>query len=89
MNCEVSRIRAAEGETRNPQRRVAQVRRRDGIRGARGDLGLCAEAGRRPPESLGYLPVPVKLTVCGLLGSLSAMTRVADRTPVLVGLNAK
>ena len=29
-------------------RRVAQVRHREGVRGARGDLGLCAEAERRP-----------------------------------------
>jgi hypothetical protein len=33
--------------------------------------------------------VPLKLTVCGLPGSLSLMTRVADRAPAAVGLNAK
>jgi hypothetical protein len=34
------------------------------------------------------VPVPLKLTLCGLLGSLSAMTRVADRTSAAVGLNS-
>jgi NAD-dependent oxidoreductase involved in siderophore biosynthesis len=40
-------------------------------------------------ESLSHLPVPLKLTVCGLPGSLSLMTRVADRAPAAVGLNAR
>jgi hypothetical protein len=35
-------------------------------------------------ESHAAVPVPLKLTVCGLLGSLSAMTRVADRIPAAV-----
>ena len=41
------------------------------------------------PESPSHLPVPLKLTVCGLPGSLSLMTRVADRAPAAVGLNAR
>jgi hypothetical protein len=36
-----------------------------------------------------HLPVPLRLTVCGLPGSLSLMTRVADRAPAALGLNAK
>ena len=48
LNCEVSRIRAAEGETRNAQRRVAQVGQRDSLWGAGGVHGLWAEVeGRR------------------------------------------
>ena len=35
------------------------------------------------------MPVPLKLTVCGLPGSLSLMTTVADRAPTAVGLNAR
>jgi hypothetical protein len=41
------------------------------------------------PESLSHLPLPLRLTVCGLPGSLSLMTRVADRAPAAVGLNAR
>jgi hypothetical protein len=41
------------------------------------------------PENLSHVPVPLKLTVCGLPGSLSAMTRVVDRAPAPVGLNAR
>ena len=41
------------------------------------------------PESPSHMPVPLKLTVCGLLGSLSLMTRVADRAPAALGLNAR
>jgi hypothetical protein len=41
------------------------------------------------PESPSHMPLPVKLTVCGLLGSLSLMTRVADRAPAALGLNAR
>jgi hypothetical protein len=56
--------------------------------------GLVVTSGSAPkpsdaPESLSHIPVPLKLTVSGLLGSLSLMTRVADRTPAAVGLNAK
>ena len=40
------------------------------------------------PESPSHMPV-LKLTVCGLPGSLSLMTRVADRAPAAVGLNAR
>jgi hypothetical protein len=35
------------------------------------------------------MPAPLKLTVCGLLGSLSLMARVADRAPAALGLNAR
>ena len=42
-----------------------------------------------PAESLGHLLVPFKLTVCGLPGSLSPMTSVADRAPAALGLNAR
>jgi hypothetical protein len=35
------------------------------------------------------MPVPLKLTVCGLPGSLSPMTSAADRAPAAVGLNVK
>jgi len=41
------------------------------------------------PESLSHLPLPLRLTVCGLPGSLSLMTRVADRAPAALGLNAR
>jgi hypothetical protein len=40
-------------------------------------------------ESPGHMPVPLKLTVCGLPGSLSLMARVADRAPAALGLNAR
>ncbi len=42
-----------------------------------------------PAESPSHMPVPLKLTVCGLPGSLSLMTRAADRAPAALGLNAK
>jgi hypothetical protein len=35
------------------------------------------------------MPVPLKLTVCGLPGSLSLMTRVPDCVPTALGLNAR
>ena len=88
MNWEVSRIRAPEGEARNAQRLVAQVGQRDSLWGAMRPRVLWAEAGD-VAGGCTAVPVPLKLTVCGLLGSLSAMTRVADRTPAAVGLNAK
>ena len=34
-----------------------------------------------------YLPVPVKITVCGLVGALSTKNRVPERIPVPFGLN--
>ena len=37
----------------------------------------------------GTVPVPLKLTLCGLLGSLSAMARVAEHVRAAVGLNAR
>jgi len=57
-----------------------------------GALVVCTRCGPKPrdvAESRTAVPVPLKLTVCGLLGSLSAMTVVADRTPAAVGLNAR
>jgi hypothetical protein len=48
----------------------------------------CGPKLRNVAESRTAVPVPLKLTVCGLPGSLSRMTRVADRTPAAVGLNA-
>ena len=41
------------------------------------------------PKSLNHLPEPLKLMVCGLLGSLSLMTRVADRAPGALGSNVR
>ena len=41
------------------------------------------------PESPSHRPVPLKLTVCGLLGSLSLMARVAESAPTALGLDAK
>lgn len=35
----------------------------------------------------GVAPVPVKVTVCGLLLALSVMTTVPERVPVAVGVN--
>jgi hypothetical protein len=35
------------------------------------------------------VPVPPKLTVCGLPGSLSLIARVAGRAPAALGLNAR
>jgi hypothetical protein len=49
----------------------------------------CGPKLRDVAESRTAVPVPFKLTVCGLPGSLSAMTRVADCTPAAVGLNAR
>jgi hypothetical protein len=49
----------------------------------------CGPKVRDVGERLTAVPVPLKLTVCGLPGSLSRMTRVADRIPAAVGLNAK
>jgi hypothetical protein len=49
----------------------------------------CPPKPREVAERLTAVPMPRKLTVCGLLGSLSAMTRVADRTPTALGLNVK
>jgi hypothetical protein len=49
----------------------------------------CGPKLRDVAESRTAVPMPLKLTVCGLLGSLSAMTRVAERIPAAVGLNAK
>jgi hypothetical protein len=39
-------------------------------------------------EGCASVPVPLKPTVCGLLGSLSAMTRVAEHIRTAVGLNS-
>ena len=38
-------------------------------------------------ESAGATPVPVRVTVCGLVGSEDAIDRTALRTPTAVGLN--
>lgn len=57
-----------------------------------GGLGVTSRSAPKPsgaPENLSHVPVPLKLTVCGLPGSLSAMTRVADRAPAALGLNAR
>jgi hypothetical protein len=56
--------------------------------------GLVVTSGSAPkpsdaPESPSHMPVPLKLAVCGLLGSLSPITRVADRAPAAVGLNVR
>jgi hypothetical protein len=40
-------------------------------------------------ERLAAVPVPLKRTVCGLLGSLSTMKRIAVCTPAAAGLNAR
>jgi hypothetical protein len=48
----------------------------------------CGPNVREVGERLTAVPMPLKLTVCGLLGSLSLMTSVADRTPAAAGLNA-
>ena len=50
---------------------------------------LTATSTSRAPESRSHMPVPLRLTVCGLPGSLSLMTRVADRAPAALGLNAR
>jgi hypothetical protein len=34
-----------------------------------------------------YLPVPARLTVCGLVDALSFMDRIPERAPIDVGLN--
>jgi hypothetical protein len=49
----------------------------------------CGPKPRDVVESRTAVPMPLKLTVWGLPGPLSLMTRVADRTPGAVGLNAK
>jgi hypothetical protein len=41
--------------------------------------------GERP--AIGVVPVPVKLTVCGLFVALSEMVKVAVRLPLAVGVN--
>jgi hypothetical protein len=48
-----------------------------------------APKAREVAERLTAVPMPRKLTLCGLLGSLSAMTRVAASAPVALGLNVK
>jgi hypothetical protein len=48
----------------------------------------CGPKPRDVAESRTAVPVPLNLTLCGLPGSLSRMTRVADRTPAAAGLNA-
>jgi len=56
-----------------------------------GALVVSTGCGPKPgdvAEGRTAVPVPLKFTVCGLPGSLSLMTRVADRTPATVGLNA-
>lgn len=37
--------------------------------------------------AMGPLPVPVRLTLCGLLEALSVRATVAERAPVAVGAN--
>ena len=56
-----------------------------------GALAVSRSYGPEPEDVVGgraSVPVPVRLTACGLLGSLSAMTRVADRMPAAVGLKS-
>ena len=57
-----------------------------------GVLVVSTGYGPSPEDVVGgcaAVPVPLKLTLCGLLGSLSPMTRVADRTPAAVGLKTR
>lgn len=55
----------------------------------RSEISLRAQKQRVKPQiSLGfYVPVPVKLTFCGLPPPLSLTETVADRAPVAAGVN--
>lgn len=47
--------------------------------------GRITERGEERERS--YLPVPVKLTLCGLFSALSVNVNVPEAAPVAVGLN--
>ena len=54
---------------------------------AAGWLGKARLAGERPTS--GAVPVPVRLTVCGLFVALSVKVKLAVRLPAVVGVNVK
>ena len=89
-----SRVESRKSKRARPQKCVRQPTQNLAIGSVTvyGALVVSACCGPKPGDVAGgrtAVPVPLKLTVCGLLGSLSAMTRVADRTPAAVGLNAR
>ena len=47
----------------------------------------CAPKPSDAPESRSHVPVPLKLTVCGLFAALSLIESVAVRLPVADGVN--